>query len=168
MNINKASNIAKGGLFTALGVICVYLSSYVPTNRIFMLSLGTCIIIISVLLSGTRNAMLVFVSTSLLSLLICGIRITTISYIIFFGTYGFIKYYIERINKLISEYIFKYIFFNMCLVCLLLIYKLVLPTIITFNISIYVIVLGAQLFFIVYDYTLTLFISYFKKRYKKL
>ncbi|MGE5628703.1 MAG: hypothetical protein ACM3X7_11430 [Solirubrobacterales bacterium] len=165
---NKASNIAKGGFLTALGFLFIYLSSYIPTNRIFILSLAGCTIIISIIVSGTKYAMLVFASTAILSLLITGIRITTISYLIFFGTYGFAKYYIERLNNLIYEYILKYIFFNICLGIFFLLYKLVLPSLFTLNTSIYIVAGGAQLFFIVYDYALSLFISNFKKRYLKL
>ncbi len=164
---NKASLIAKGGLLTALGVLSLYLSSYLPTNRLFMESIATCIIIISILVSGLKNGMLVYASTAVLALLICGVRLTTIAYILFFGTYGFIKYYIEKLDKILLEYLVKILFFNLCLLILFLIYKLFLPTLLDMNKSIYLIIAAAQIFFLVYDYVLTLFISYFKRRYSK-
>lgn len=165
---NAASNIAKGGLLTAFGVLSLYLSSNLPTNRIFFISLATCFIIISIIISGIRNGILVYISTALLAFLICGVRISTVSYLLFFGLYGFIKYYIEGHNKLVLEYILKLGFFNLFLIVLFVIYKQFLPSLFTITTSIYLIAAGGQIFFLIYDYTLSLFISYFKKRYSKI
>lgn len=165
---NKSSVIARGGLITALGVLCVYLSSYLPTDKIFLQSIGSCLILISILTTGIKNSILVYFSTVILSLLICGIKLTTIAYIMFFGLYGFVKYYIERLNKIVVEYILKLIYCNLCLYILFLIYKIFLPSLFNLNTSIYIIAFGIQIVFIVYDYVLTVFISYFKKRYSKI
>jgi len=165
---NKSSVIARGGLITALGVLCVYLSSYLPTNRIFLEALGSCLILISILTLGIKNSLLVFFSTAILSLLICGIKITTIAYLIFFGIYGFIKFYIEKLNKIVLEYILKLVYCNLCLFLILSIYKSFFPAMLNLSTSIYIIIIFVQIAFLVYDYVLTIFISYFKKRFFKL
>lgn len=170
MNIkyNKSSVIARGGLTTALGVLCVYLSSYLPTNKIFVLALGSCLILISILTLGIKNSLLVFFSTALLSILISGIKLTSLAYLLFFGSYGFVKYYIERLNKIVLEYVLKLLFCNLCLFILLYIYKVFFPALFSFTTSIYIIIMIAQIAFLVYDYALTVFISYFRKRFIKL
>ena len=168
LKYNKSSVLSRGGLITALGVLCVYLSSYLPTNRIFLQGLGSCLILISILTLGIKNSLLVFFSTSILAIFISGIKLTTLSYLIFFGSYGFIKYYVEKLNKIVFEYIIKLLYCNLCLFILLYIYKAFFPALLNFSTSIYVALIFAQIAFLIYDYTLTIFISYFKKRFLKL
>jgi len=167
-NNSRASIIARGGLLAALGVLCVYLSSYLPTNKMFLEAVATCLIIVGIMVTGVKNSIAIYSATALLSLLLCGIRLTTISYIIFFGLYGFVKHYIEGLNKIGMEYALKLIYCNLCMFVLFAIYKLFLPTLFDFRISLYILVLAAQVVFLVYDYALSAFITYFKRRFPKL
>ena len=109
--MNKASNIAKGGLFTALTILFLYLSSIVPLNRFYLLGLAACIIPLSIITTNVKNSILVYVASGLLSLLF-GFRGSAIAYIIFFGLYGFIKYYVEKLRITLLEFVLKLAFFN--------------------------------------------------------
>ena len=160
---NAASSIAKGGLLTTIGVILIYISSVVPINKGSILTLSSLIIPLAVLITNLKNAFTVYAATSLLSLLICGLKITVIAYIIFFGLYGFTKYYIEKLRKLPFEIILKLVFFNLCTVLLLLIYSLFFPGLLKINFHFYIIIAGWQIAFLIYDYLLTLFINYINK-----
>ncbi|ADK13361.1 MULTISPECIES: hypothetical protein [Clostridium] len=157
---NKTSNITKGGFLTTLGVILVYLSGIVPVNKASLLALASFIIPLSVLVTGYKNAITIYAATSLLSLLICGFKITVLSYIVFFGLYGLIKYLVEKLRKLPLEIILKLAFFNICLLVLFLLYSLFFPGLLKIKISPYLIVLGTEIAFVIYDYLLTLFINY--------
>ncbi|AYD41254.1 hypothetical protein D4Z93_12320 [Clostridium fermenticellae] len=164
---NKSSYIAKGGLFTAVGVILVYLSTIFPVNRLFLLMIASCIIPMCVIDLGLKNALTIYLSTSLLSLLIGGIRATTIFYVVFFGSYGIIKYYIEKISKLYVEIILKLIFFNICLAFMYFTFKLFIANLINLNLSIYIVLIVVQFAFLIYDYAVTLFINYINNRFYK-
>jgi len=165
---SRASVIARGGLLAALGVLCVYLSSYLPTNKIFLQAVATCLIMVGIMVTGVKNSLAIYSATSILSLLLCGIRLTTISYIIFFGLYGFVKHYIEGLNKRGVEYALKLIYCNLCIFVLFAVYKLFLPTLFDFKISLYILIFAAQFIFLIYDYALSAFITYFKKKFPKL
>ena len=169
MNIQskKTSHIAKGGILTAIGFIFIYLSTIMPVNKAYLLALASCIIPLSVITTNIKNAMVVYFSTSLLSLLICGVKITVISYIIFFGLYGLIKYYIEILRKLYLEFILKLLFFNIDLIMLFFIYKLFFPNLLTISMPIYIVIIAAQLSFLIFDYILTLFINYLNRSFIK-
>ncbi|MEY7999264.1 hypothetical protein AB8U03_03450 [Clostridium sp. Mt-5] len=160
---NTASNIAKGGLLTTIGVILVYLSGIVPFNKTYLLALSSLLIPLAVLITDWKNSITVYVATSLLSLLICGLKLTVLSYIIFFGLYGLVKYYIERFRKLPFEIILKLIFFNLCILLLFLIYNLFFPGLLKIKFPLYIIIIGIQIVFLIYDYLLTLFINYIDK-----
>lgn len=80
--MSKALNMAKGGLFTALTIIFLYISSIVPLNRFYLLGLASCIIPLAIISTNVKNSVLVYVSSSLLSLLL-GLRGSAIAYIVF-------------------------------------------------------------------------------------
>lgn len=164
---NKTSNITKGGFLTTLGVILIYLSGIVPVNKAYLLAIASFIIPLAVVVTNFKNAITVYGATSLLSLLICGFKITVFSYIIFFGLYGLIKYFIERLRKLPLEIILKLAFFNICLFTLFLLCSLFFPGILKIKISRYLIALGAQIAFLIYDYLITLFITYVNRHILK-
>jgi hypothetical protein len=161
--MNKASNIAKGGLFTALTILFLYLSSIVPINRFYLLGLAACIIPLSILTTNVKNSILVYIASGLLSLLF-GFRGSAIAYIIFFGLYGFIKYYVEKLRRAPLEFVLKLAFFNICLYSTFFLYRLLSLGLPSINLPIYYVLIILQFIFIVYDYTLTMFISYANKK----
>jgi hypothetical protein len=161
----KSNSIAKGGIFAALSLILLYLSSVFPTNKLFILGIASCIIPLSILLTGVRNTIVVYATVSLLSLFIIPSKLIAISYILIFGSYGFVKYFIEKIRSVPLEFILKLLYFNISSAIIIFIYKLVIIKIP--NINIYLIILAMQLAFIVYDYALTAFIAYANKNLLK-
>ncbi|SKA84299.1 hypothetical protein SAMN05428976_106154 [Clostridium sp. USBA 49] len=166
--MNKTVNIARGGLFTALGVLFIYLSIISPTNKLYLLGIASCIIPLSILTTNLKNSFLIYLSTSFLSLLLTGIKGNVIAYIVFFGLYGFVKYYIEKLRKIPLEIVLKLLFFNTSIVILYIISKAFFNNILNMNISIYIILIGIQFAFFIFDYALTLFISYLQRRIKKI
>ncbi|CBZ02006.1 hypothetical protein FDB72_09490 [Clostridium botulinum] len=164
----KSSNIAKGGIFTAISFLLIYLSTILPVNKLSLLATASAIIPIAIISTNAKNGFFVYLSTSILCSIVVGIsRISVVFYIIFFGLYGIIKYYIERLNKLYIEIILKFTFFNICLIILLYIYKLFFQGITIINKYMYIYFIVAQIAFIVFDYVLTLFIFYINKHFIK-
>lgn len=155
-------------MLTALGVFFIYLSSILPTSRMFLEGLTSCLILASIILMGTKNSIAVYAATAVLSFLVCGIRLATISYVLVFGLYGFVKYYIEGLDKIVLEYVLKLVYCNICLAVLFAIYKLFMPNLFDIKAALYIIAIAAQFIFLVYDYLLSAFVTYFRKRYGKL
>jgi hypothetical protein len=160
-------NIARGGLYTALGVLFIYLSSVAPTSKIYILSIACCIIPLSILTTSIKNSFLIYLATSLLSLLIVGFKGNVAAYILFFGLYGFAKYYIEKLRNIYFEIPLKLAFFNLTIGILYFLYKVFFADLIKINISIYAVMLMLQFVFIAFDYALTLFISYANRHLPK-
>ncbi|WP_333860694.1 hypothetical protein [Clostridium sp.] len=160
---SNSSYIAKGSLLTAIGVILVYLSGIVPLNKTYLLTLSSFIIPLTVIITNEKIAFINYISTALLSFLICGLKGAVLSYVVFFGLYGLVKYYIEKIKKLPIEIILKLLFFNLCLLILFLLYSLFFPELLKIKFNLYLIIAGIQIIFLIYDYLLTLFINYINK-----
>lgn len=165
--MNKSKGIARGGMFTALSLLCVYLSTIIPTSKLYILGIASCIVIISILTTGIKYSIIVYTATSILSLILLGTKWNVLSYIILFGSYGFIKYYIEKMNKLILEIILKLIFFNICVVLMYYLFILFLGNTPTFKIPLGFVFVMLQPIFLICDYAVTLFISYMRRHYLK-
>ncbi|WP_160672890.1 hypothetical protein [Clostridium sp. C8-1-8] len=163
----KASHMAKGGIFTALSVIFLYLSGVLPTNRLAFIALASILIPISIMATSISTSVLIYVSTSILALLLAN-KLTAFLYIIFFGSYGFIKYYIERINSILIEYVLKIIFFNLCFFVIYKLYSVFLITDAMKKVPVWLLIIGAQVGFLVFDYALTIAITaYIRKFHNK-
>jgi len=160
----KSSKIARGGLYTALTFVILYVCSVVPTNRLTLLVLSSAIIPLSIITIGVKYSFIVYLSSGLLSLIL-GAKAPAIGYILLFGLYGFVKYYIEALRKVHLEIFLKLIFFSMSAAIIYYIYNLLAfypDTKISFNLlAILYLVFAA-----IYDYALTLIINYINKKFK--
>ncbi|HCW05692.1 MAG TPA: hypothetical protein DGK91_14950 [Clostridium sp.] len=165
--MNKSSNIARGGLSVALIVLLVYMASIAPTSKLSILAVSSAIIPYSILTSKGKNSFVVYVTASILSLVLIGPKVETVGYALFFGLYGFLKYYIERINKALYEIILKLLYFNVILFILYSLYTKLFTSAISEVLPIYAVLLLAQIAFFVFDYALTVIISYMRKRFIK-
>jgi hypothetical protein len=161
----KSNHIAKGGIFAALSLILLYLSSIFPTNKLFILGIASCIIPLSIITTGTKNTIVVYTSVSLLSLFIIPSKLISIAYILIFGAYGFVKYFVEKLRSIPLEFVLKLLYFNITSAIIIFLYKLVLLKLP--NINLYLLILVIEFAFIVYDYALTSFIVYANKNLLK-
>lgn len=164
--MSKSTNIAKGGLLTALSVIFIYLSSIMPTNKLALLSAASFIIPISILNIGTKMTFVEYLAVSILGLFLIPSKGIALAYILFFGLYGFVKLYIEKIRKTPIELILKLIFFNIIIIIIAFLYTQLFAQIINlkqFENYLIPAILLAQVAFIAYDYLVTLLIQYYLK-----
>lgn len=77
------------------------------------------------------------------------------------------KYFIEKLNKAVFEIILKLAYFNASLFILYTFYSKLFTASIPEGFPIYLLVIGAQVVFFVYDYALSIIIHYIRKRFVK-
>ncbi|GKX66909.1 hypothetical protein [Inconstantimicrobium mannanitabidum] len=163
----KSNYIAKGGLFTALSIVLLYLACILPTNKIALLVLASAMIPLMVVTCNVKYAFLVYVATSALSFILPNKGIM-ILYICIFGLFGIIKYFAEKTHNRIFEYLIKYAYFNLTLFVSYVLFNFLLLPIDNYKISIGLLLVLAEILFGLYDYLLTIFISYFINKLKRL
>ncbi|KGN03270.1 membrane protein [Clostridium novyi A str. 4570] len=164
----KVSNITKGGILIALTLIFIYLSSIIPTNKLSLMTITSFIIILSIISLGVKTGLLVFVASSILSFFIVSPKEIVFTYILFFGLYGFVKYYIEHFNNVPLELFLKLIYFNVSMFILFYLYKtLFIGDFSSYKMyfPIYTIIIFGEIIFFIFDYVLTLFVSYYNKHF---
>lgn len=160
----KSKQIAESGILIALTIVVLYAASILPVSKLAVLTIASCFIPIAIIRTSLKNTLIIYTASSILSLFLIPINIA-LSYILFFGIYGIIKYYIEKARNLPFELILKLISFNLLLCAIYFAARsiIVFPS----SLPIWVIILGAQAAFLLYDYALSLIINYFYDRFHK-
>lgn len=164
----SSKNISLGGILSSLTLILLYLTSILPTSRLFLLfvcSLFTAVIVIE---TGTKNGWLFYLVTSMAGFLLIPDKAIAVLYIFLFGIYGLLKAYVEKNSKAkFLEYIAKLILYNILLFIMYYVAKLFIGSInIALPYPMWAVFIGLQVAFIIYDYAFTIFISYYYKHIK--
>jgi len=160
----KTKKIALNGVLGALAVVCLLLADILPTNKISLYALSSFFISVSIIEGGARSGWLFYMSTSLLSLIIVPDKLMVIPYILFFGTYGIIKFYIERLRRVAVEYILKFAYFNACIVIIVAGASALLEELSALGLPWYLLLTVAEVVFFIYDIVYTMIINYYKNK----
>lgn len=160
--------LAVNGMLLALAVITLFFATALPTGRLSLYALSSFYTAVLVLEYGVGNGWVFYVASGLLSLLLVPNKPGVVPYIVFFGFYGLLKYYVERWNRPIPEYLAKLAYFNLCLAAALLLIRQLLLGSLAVSIPLWGLIAVLQAVFLVYDYVYTLFIQYYQNRLKGL
>lgn len=162
-NIKKLSI---SGIMLALVTVFLLLANILSTSRIALYALCSFIVSVIVIEYGIKAGWAFYFASCILSLIIVPEKLELAVYIIFFGIYAIVKYYIEKLNNIALEYILKYVFFNGVLILLFIMVKYIFTLILDVKFPWAVIVLALEAAFLVYDYVYTLFIQYYRTKLK--
>ena len=163
----NSKRMTTNAFFIALTIVILYLNIILPISTISILTLASFIIPLTLIRNSIKDAILVYISSSIISFFLIPLNISLL-YICFFGLYGIIKYFIEKLNKLYLEILLKLLFFNLMLILGFFILKSFFPINII-KISIWLFIILSEIVFLFFDYALTLLISfYLQKLHKKI
>ena len=150
----------------ALGITILYISTIIPINTIAIMTLASSLIPITIIKSDMKTAISVYICTTIIGFFLVPINFILL-YGCFFGVYGIVKFFLEKINQIVIEYILKLLFFNAILFVLIFLAKISF-SFISSSIPTVIIILAAELVFILYDYSLSIIITYYiEKMHKK-
>lgn len=160
----ESKRVAIGGIVTLLSTLSLYMSSILPTNRLFFFALSTFFLASIVIEINTKFAILVYISSALLSFIMIPNKTIVLPYIIFFGYYAIIKSIIERINMLLIEILIKLFLFNLSIYIEYTIFSKVLLGDIIFKLPAWILFILIQLAFIIYDYSFSICIYFYRTK----
>jgi hypothetical protein len=161
----KSKYIAESGILVALILVILYATNILPISTLSILTVSSCIIPISIIRNSLRSTILVYIASSIISFFLVPINIA-LYFTLFFGIYGIIKYFIEKLRNIFLELLLKLIALN---ILLIIIYFVMINFLGNFVISfsLYLVWIISQIAFLVYDYSLTLIISFYLNRIHK-
>lgn len=166
MNNNKrVKSITLSGILLAFTVICVFLAASLPTSKLSLYAISSLFIAVIIIEFGTKAGWAFYLASGILSVVLVP-RLEVIPFVVFFGLYGLIKLYIEKLHSRIIEYILKLIYFNICLALGLIFLKELIMDGVNLTVSIYIVAALLEVVFLVYDYVYTLFIRFYAAQLK--
>lgn len=163
--------IATAGVLLAMSIATLFGAAFIPGIELTLYALSTVYVAIMVIEFTPNIGWGFYFASVMLTWLIVPNKAALIPYTIFFGFYAMIKYYIEFYLKKFPQVlqvflklvfcnlmlVFGFVFFDFIFTGALHIPELPLP----------VLLIGAQVFFLAYDYILTLFIGFYMRRIRK-
>jgi hypothetical protein len=171
MSENKITNtkkIAAGGVMAALCVVSLIIAAVLPINKLSLYTLSSFFVSVFVIEYGLKAGWIFYIATSLLSVIIVPDKLAIVPYLIFFGLYGIIKYYIEKLDSILVEYVLKYIYFNAAAGLAYLFASRVIMAEIDIGYALWIVIIVLEVLFFIYDYVYTLFIKYYNEKIKKI
>lgn len=165
--MNRSKEISLGAMVTVISLILIYATTIFPTSRIFLIALASYLGGVLVIEIGKRAAILSFVSTSILGMIVIPNKLVLLPFISFLGYYALIKLYIENLNNIILEWVLKLLVFNVAVLVNYMMLTNIIAKGLEFPFSIALVFLSLNLVFLIYDYVFTMFIDHYKTKVRK-
>lgn len=170
MGAARTKSVAVGGLLIALTLISLFLATILPTNRLSFYALSSFPVAVIVLEYGIKRGWTFYAASSLLALILIPNKLATVPFIVFFGVYGVLKYHIELLRNLYLEFGLKLGYFTLWLAVAFFMAQEVFlgGASLLAKFPLWLLALGLEVVFLLYDYVYTLFIQYYNTRLKKI
>ena len=164
---SKTSTIALGGICLALTVIFMFAGSIVPGIELTLFAVSSLFTAVMIMESGVKGGVIMYGAAVLLGLVLIPNKLALIPYAFFFGYYGILKYFVEKLHSGILQIIIKAAFFAAVLCIGLIGFKeLLLGSIHLPAYPVWLLIIAGILMLLVYDYIYTLLINFYLKRVK--
>lgn len=108
----KTRTAALGGILLALSVATLFFASFVPGVELTIYAVSSVYTAIMIIETNSKGGGIFYIASGILALLLIPNKAAVLPYLFFFGIYGIVKYYIEKIGKLPVEICLKLLFFQ--------------------------------------------------------
>ncbi len=160
---NISKKMAFSGILLALEAILFMLINFVPMNTIFFMVLASFISSIVIIEFGEKTGTIFTFASILLSFMIIGNKVQWFIYAISFALYGLVKSLIERGRSMGTEYCIKLIFANIVFAIM----YFVLKSFLTEVQYMFVLFIGLNATFLIYDLFYSQFIRMYENKLRK-
>ena len=166
--IKKSTQVAMGGLISALSIVIMFLTGLIPFGEYAFPAFAGLVLISIVVDVNFKTAMVVYVAVSILGLFVVPVKESAILFLFFFGFYPSIYLQLNRIKSKPLKVIVKFLIFNVCVITAYLIFINLFSSPEEFmefgRYTAYIMLALGNIFFVIYD--LAVKSSYFLYIYK--
>lgn len=164
-DISGAKKIALSGILLSLTTLVLFAAAILPTNKLSLYTLSSFFVAVIITELGIKAGWAFYVASGLLGFLaLRGSIGGFIAYAAFFGLYGIIKYYTEKLPNRGIEYAAKIFYFNIALFLVISFARTLFFDPFALGVPPWVIIAAAQVLFLFYDYLFTLFVRYYNEK----
>lgn len=116
--VRKTKRLTLSALFTALSVAILLVASFLDMADLSVSLLASFLLALAMIELGTPNAFMIYLGTSILSLIFLPRRFIAGIYLLFSGLYPLVKPYFDRLRPPFRQ-LLKLLYFNLALVVVL-------------------------------------------------
>lgn len=113
-NTRKTRVLALSSLFVALGVVILYLGCFMEIVDLTVAAIASLLVLLAVIEMGQGTALMIWIATSILSLLLLPNKFIALEYTCLMGGYPLVKALAERLPRVLS-WVVKLVFVNVAL-----------------------------------------------------
>lgn len=113
-----AGRVALCAVMASFSLLGLYVSCAAPGGRLGLVAASGLLVAGAVVTAGPAAGAFCYAATGLLALLLLPAKENALLYLLFFGLYPLLKYWIERLGRLPPEIALKLVFFNISLTAL--------------------------------------------------
>ena len=163
----NTKGITISAMLLALSVITLYSQTLFPVANFTLYMISSFYTAFVIIESGARAGWVFYLASAIFGFIFVPDKVFIIPYILFFGLYGLLKFYIEKLKKLPIEYVLKLLCFNISLGIIAVFFQeMVLGSIKLPDFPIFFIIIALEFAFIAYDYLFTMMIGFYMRRIK--
>ncbi|MGI6705145.1 MAG: hypothetical protein ACOX6S_02410 [Clostridia bacterium] len=165
--LSAAQRISMAAMAASLSLVCLYLASIAPTLRITLYVLSSLFIAALLIEGEVLMGWIMYLGVCMLGSVLIQDKVRLLPYVVFFGNYGIVKYYTEKLGSLVGEFILKLIYWNAVLVLTVNLAKRMLLADIRLDFPVWGIIVLAQIAFLIYDYVFSRIIEFYYLRIRR-
>lgn len=167
-NSGSTGSIALGGIFLALTVLFMFGASFVPGVELTLYALSSLFAGFMVIEKGPKQGIILYAAASLLGFILLPNKLGVLPFAAFFGYYGILKFYIEKLTKPAAQVIVKASFFALIMLAALKIGgEILFGSASIPGMPAAVLYFGGLAMMVVYDIIFTLAIKIYRQRIKR-
>ena len=162
------TKLAVSALCLALTVASLVGASLIPGTEMTFYAIAGLFSGVVIMENGLKGGALVYVGALILSFILVPNKLAILPYGLFFGLYGFVKYFAEKVRIAWVQIAVKVVFFGIISAISLMFFKgLFLGNIELPDMPMAIIIIGGVIMFLLYDYIFTLAVNLYRKRIKR-
>lgn len=168
MKRDKTFKITLGGICLALTIISIYAASVVPGIELTMFAIASLFTAVMLMETGVGGALLLYGGALIFGLLIVPNKLAVIPYGFFFGYYGILKYYIEKLDGRMPQILLKLAFFALTLCVGMLGFKeIIIGSVPLPDFPVIGLIIVGIFMLMLYDFVYSALISFYMRRIQK-
>ena len=162
------TKLAVSALCLALTVAALVGASLIPGTEMTFYAIAGLFSGVVIMENGLKGGALVYVGALILSFILVPNKFAILPYGLFFGLYGFVKYFTEKISAAWAQIVVQIVFFGVISAASLKFFKgLFLGNIELPDMPMAIIIIGGVIMFLLYDYIFTLAVNIYRKRIQR-
>ena len=165
--LTQVQKITATAMLAALTLLFLYLAALLPTAQLSLYALSSFFMIGLLLEKEISYGWMMYIGVSILGFVLIQDKMKMLPYIFFFGSYGIIKYYIEKVENIVVEILIKLVYFSTVMLLLYVFASQIFFSDVKIKLPIWLILLGAQFIFFIFDYIYSRVIIFYEIRIRK-